>query len=187
MKMIGNYIKHLSASNEPLSADVYLIDGNKYCYVYDVGNNDESLSIIEGISKDKVIILSHYHQDHVGNVDKLQFRELYVGNLTYETIGKGTVVEDSYMIHDGITIEIKHCPSPHVSGSLIVTINKEYTLIADLYFTRQVYDTALASEMLNTLESIDTKYFVVSHQVETSIFEKEYLINELKEYFNYGS
>ena len=72
MNAIGNKIRYLSATNDPLSADVYLIDGDKYCYVYDVGNDDRSLQYINQLSKEKVIILSHHHKDHTGNIESVQ-------------------------------------------------------------------------------------------------------------------
>lgn len=183
MNKITDIITYLPASSDPLSADIYFIEGDTNCYVFDVGNCEKALQEIIAISQEKVIILSHYHKDHIGNIDKIGYRELYVGDLTKETIQRGTVVIDEVVIHDGVELFIQHCPSPHVNGSLIVTVNKEYTLIADLYFTRAGYDKELANEMLKVLEELETKYFVVSHQQGENIFEKKKLIKELKEYF----
>lgn len=183
MERINNVITYLPASSEPLSADVYFIEGDTCCYIFDVGNNEAALQAISATKKEKIVILSHYHKDHTGNIDKVDYKELYVGDLTKETIQRGTVVTDKVVIHDGVELVIQQCPSPHTKGSLIVTVNKEYTLIADLYFTRAEYDKELANEMLKVLENEDTKYFVVSHQQEENVFEKQKLIAELKEYF----
>ena len=183
MERINSVITYIPASLEPLSADVYFIEGDICCYIFDVGNNKAALQEISAVKKEKVVILSHYHNDHTGNIDKVNYKELYVGDLTKETIQRGTVVTDEFVIHDGVELLIQHCPSPHVNGSLIVTVNKEYTLIADLYFTRAGYDKELANEMLKELEALETKYFVVSHQQGENIFEKQKLIAELKEYF----
>ena len=60
MNVIGGKIKYLPATDNPLSADVYCIDGDKYCYIYDVGNNDTSLQYINQINKENIVILSHY-------------------------------------------------------------------------------------------------------------------------------
>ena len=183
MKKITDYITYLPASPDPLSADVYFIEGDANCYVFDVGNNEDALQAISATKKEKIVILSHYHKDHTGNIDKLTYKELYVGDLTLETIQKGMVITDEVVIRDGVELMIQHCPSPHTKGSLIVTVNKEYTLIADLYFTRVGYDKELADEMLKKLETLDTKHFVVSHQQGENVFEKQKLIAELKEYF----
>lgn len=182
MKTISNYLHYIPATSEPLSADVYVIEGDSCAYIYDVGNNREVLSFLSGI-KEKVIILSHPHNDHVGNVDKLDYKALYAGDATCEKIGKGTVITDGLTINDGVKIQIRHCPSPHTGGSLIVTINNEYTLLADLYFTRPPFDKKLAHAMLKVLGEIETEYFVVSHQEANPVFEKEYLIRELTTYF----
>lgn len=52
MNTISEKIKYLPATNDPLSADVFCIDGDQYCYVYDVGNNDRSWQYINQISKE---------------------------------------------------------------------------------------------------------------------------------------
>lgn len=184
MNAIGKRIKYLPATNDPLSADVYCVDGDECCYVYDVGNNDNSLHHINQISKEKIVILSHHHKDHTGNIEGIHYRELYVGKKTYEAIGKGIIVADKFTIHDGITIDVIPCTSPHTEGSLIITVDNEYTLIADLYFTRPPFDKEKAMKMIGSLSSIDTKYFVISHQEEEKVIPKENLIVELSEYFN---
>ena len=183
MKRINNVITYLPASSEPLSADVYFIEGDANCYVFDVGNKEDALQAISAMKREKVVILSHYHKDHTGNIDKVVYKELYVGDLTKETIQRGTVVTDEVIVRDGVELVIWQCPSPHTKGSLVVTVNREYTLIADLYFTRAGYDKELANAMLEALEQVDTKYFVVSHQRGENVFEKQKLIAELKEYF----
>lgn len=185
MEKINEYISYIPSVEEPLSADVYFIKGNKGYYIFDVGNNEGSLKEINSINGPKIVILSHYHKDHTGNIEKVNYEKLYVGDLTYDTIKQGVVVDEKITLVDGVKVEIVQCPSPHVDGSLIVNVNNEYTLIADLYFTRPaMMDKEKAHEMLKTLCSIDTKYFVVSHQEEQSIFLKEELLKELEEYFS---
>lgn len=184
MNTIGNKIKYLPAANDPLSADVYFIDGDKYCYIFDVGNNEHSLFQINQTKKEKIIILSHYHKDHTGNIKNINYRNLYVGKLTYETIEKGIIVNDEFTINDGVKIEVIPCTSPHTDGSLIINIDNKYALIADLYFTRPPFDKEKALKMLDILKNIDTEYFVISHLEEKKIVAKKELIIELSDYFN---
>ena len=183
MNTISGKIKYLPATNDPLSADVYCIEGDKYCYVYDVGNDDRSLQYINQIGKEKIVVLSHYHKDHTGNIVGLHYRDLYVGKKTYEVIGKGIIVEDTLTINDGVRIDVSYCISPHTDGSLIITVDNEYTLIADLYFTRPPFDKNKAMEMVESLRDIDTKYFVISHQEDEKVIPKDKLIAELTAYF----
>jgi glyoxylase-like metal-dependent hydrolase (beta-lactamase superfamily II) len=184
MNLITERIKYLPATCDPLSADVYFIEGDKYCYIYDVGNDDNSLHHINEVEKEKIVVLSHYHEDHVGNIDCINYRNLYVGKKTYETIGNGKLVEDVITINDGVKIEIIHCTSPHTDGSLILNVDNEYTLIADLYFTRPPFDRDKAIKMIDILNNINTKYFVISHQEDVKIVSKEKLVAELLDYFN---
>ena len=184
MNLITERIKYLPATCDPLSADVYFIEGDKYCYIYDVGNDNNSLHHINEVEKEKTIVLSHYHKDHVGNIDCINYRNLYVGKKTYDTIGKGKLVEDVITINDGVKIEIIHCTSPHTDGSLILNVDNEYTLIADLYFTRPPFDRDKAIKMIDILNNINTKYFVISHQEDEKIVSKEKLVAELLDYFN---
>ena len=185
MNTIGKKIKYLPATNDPLSADVYCIEGDKYCYVYDVGNDERSLQYINQIGKEKVVVLSHHHKDHTGNIVGLHYRDLYVGKKTYEIIGKGIIVEDALTINDGVRIDVSHCVSPHTEGSLIITVDNEYTLIADLYFTRPPFDEEKAMKMIDFLRNIDTQYFVISHQENENVIPKEKLIAELTVYFSH--
>ena len=184
MNTIGEKIKYLPATNDPLSAEVYCFDGEKYCYIYDVGNNNKALQYINQIEKDKIIILSHCHKDHIGNIKDIHYQNLYVGKETNEVVGTGIIVEDKIIIDDNVNIEITHCTSPHTDGSLIVTIDNEYTLIADLYFTRHPFDKKKAIKMIETLKEMDTKYFVISHLEVDKIVPKEQLTGELSEYFH---
>ena len=110
------------------------------------------------------MILSHHHKHHTGNIVGLHYRDLYVGKKTYEVIGKGVIVEDKLTINDGARIDVIHCTSPHTDGSLILTVDNEYTLIADLFFTRPPFDKEKAKKMIDSLRNIDTKFFVISHQ-----------------------
>ena len=151
MNTIGKRIKYLPATNDPLSADVYCIEGNKYCYIYDVGNNERSLQLVNQICKEKVVILSHHHKDHTGNIASVGYRNLYVGKKTFETIGAGVIVDDKIIINDGVKIEVMHCISPHTEGSLIINVDNEYTLIADLYFTRLPFDKEKALKMISSI------------------------------------
>ena len=183
MNIIAENIKYLPASNNPLSADVYFIEGDKSCYIFDVGNNDDSLYHINKINKEKVIVISHHHKDHIGNIEYIDYRNLYVGKKTYETIGKGEIVNETLTISDGTKIEIIHCASPHADDSLIVNVDNEYALIADLYFTRPPFDKEKTTQMIDTLKNADTKYFVISHQEDMKVVPKETLIKELLDYF----
>ena len=57
---ITEQISYIKASDNPLSADVVLVEGQEYLYVFDVGNNEEVAEYINSLSKKKRVVLSRY-------------------------------------------------------------------------------------------------------------------------------
>ncbi len=179
-------IRYLPASEEPLSADVFLIEGAAHMYVMDVGSCDAAYELLKAQEKPLVVILSHFHADHTANMARLTPEELYTGTLTAKKVG-GTVVRDAVQLEDGVRLEIRHCPSPHVNGSLILTVNNTYTLLGDLVFFRSDnYERGEAMHMLQVLEKLDTKYFICSHQ-DGKVQEKAKFLEVLRRLFDQKS
>ncbi len=179
-RKIGPSIRYLPASEQPLSAEVYFIQGEKNTYLYDVGNHIPTLNAIQALPKAPVAILSHYHADHTGNVLKAAFQQIYVGDFTREKLDVGTVVAEPMTIDDGTELEIIPCPSVHTPGSLILNVNREYCLIGDLFFCKPPVSTELARQMLEALSQVDTGFFVVSHSGVENIFDKKSFLVELR-------
>ena len=176
---ICEYINFIPSSDEPLSADVFFIKGDKKTYIYDVGSNEQAFNEIESVAGEKAVILSHFHPDHTANMKRISCDEIYLGKKTYEKLGKGIIVSDRIVIEDGLKLEIARFPSVHAKGSLVLTISSEYTLIGDLYYSNK----DVAREMITAMKRLDTKYFVPSHCGESPIIEKSILICELEDYF----
>lgn len=183
MLQICEYINYIPSSDEPLSADVFFIKGNSKTYIYDVGANEQSLKEIENVPGKKAVILSHFHPDHIANMARLDCDEIYLGRKTYEKLGKGTIVSDKIVIEDGLKLEIARFPSVHAKGSLVLTVNSEYTLIGDLYYSNRDFNRDIAREMLTAMRRLDTKYFIPSHCKDSPVIEKIKLISELEDYF----
>ena len=79
VRRICRQITYLPATLEPLSADVFFIESDDAVFIYDVGSCVAARERIEGITKDKIIVLSHFHADHTDNLLKIHFKELYAG------------------------------------------------------------------------------------------------------------
>lgn len=79
---ITDNISYIKASDAPLSADVILVDGQEYLYVFDVGNNEKVAEYLNSIPKKKRVILSHFHPDHMGNIGRVEFETVFVGGNT---------------------------------------------------------------------------------------------------------
>ena len=57
MNKINDYIKYIESTDEPLSSNVFFIEGKENTYIFDVGRNDEAYNEIQNINKNKVV---HY-------------------------------------------------------------------------------------------------------------------------------
>lgn len=79
---ITECVSYIKASDNPLSADVILIEGKEYLYIFDVGNNEKVAEYLNGIPKKKRVILSHFHTDHMGNIGRVEWESVYFGSNT---------------------------------------------------------------------------------------------------------
>ncbi len=79
---ITDTISYIKTSDNPLSADVILVDGQEYLYVFDVGNNEQVAEYLNTIRKKKRVILSHFHTDHMGNIGRVDWESVYFGANT---------------------------------------------------------------------------------------------------------
>ena len=79
---VTEHISYIKASDNPLSADVILIEGQEYLYVFDVGNNEQVAEYLNSLPKKKRVILSHFHTDHMGNIGRVNWNNVYFGANT---------------------------------------------------------------------------------------------------------
>lgn len=79
---ISDRISYIKASDAPLSADVILVDGRDYLYVFDVGNHEQVAAYLNSLPKKKRVILSHFHTDHMGNIGRIQWENVFFGANT---------------------------------------------------------------------------------------------------------
>ncbi|SDB42058.1 MBL fold metallo-hydrolase [Butyrivibrio sp. INlla16] len=183
MTRIDEKIKFLESSDNPLSADIYFIEGNEYTYIIDAGSNDAAFEYINSIDKKKIII-THFHQDHSENMNRINISDdnLYVGKHTRKTIGKGTIVETEIKINDGISIRILPIKNSHAKDSLCVVVNDEYLFLGDsFYSSTKGYNVSLLHDEIALLESITFSKAVLSH--DNTIHDRDYVLGNLKEIF----
>ena len=176
-------IRQIPATSDPLSADVFIIEGDARYYVFDVGSNDAAFQAISALDKPVTIILSHFHRDHTGNMSRLTPTETLAGARTLKYIASGTLVDAPLTIRDGVEISVQPCVSPHAPGCLIATVDGEYTFIGDLHYARPGTGQGEAKGMLNVLKKVNTRYFVPSHREGNPLVEKDVLLRDVKEYF----
>lgn len=183
MNHLAPRIRQIPATENPLSADVFIIEGDTRCYVFDVGSNDEAFSAIAALDKPLTVILSHFHRDHTANMSRLTPEKVLAGARTCKYVDNATLVDAPLTIRDGVEIVVQPCVSPHAPGCLIATVDGEYTFIGDLHYARPGTGQGEAKGMLNALKTLDTRYFVVSHAPGSPLVEKSALLQSVKAYF----
>ena len=183
MIQLAKKVCQIPAAKDPLSADVFIIEGDTRYYVFDVGCNDEAFEVLSTLDKPMTVILSHFHRDHIGNMARLAPDKVLAGARTCKYVDNATLVETPLIIRDGVEIVVQPCVSPHAPGCLIATVDGEYTFFGDLYYARPGTGQGEAKGMLNVLKTLNTRYFVVSHAQGNPLVEKAALLREIKAYF----
>ena len=177
---VDGIIKRIEMSENPLSADVFFVQGRNYTYIVDVGSNDASYEAVKAIPKKKIII-THFHADHAENLRRLKpaDEDLFVGDYTAKYYGGGTVIKEPMHIEDGVFMDILPLPSSHAKGSLTVIVNKAVILLGDgCYSNNKGYNVSLLYDLIKILKAAEFTTAIKSH--ESKEYSKEELIEELE-------
>ena len=188
LQKLPDYITHIPSVNddfENLSSDVFIIRGERYNYVYDVGNGGEALEALEK-TPEKIAIISHFHHDHIMNIDKLEFVDVIQGGITKKYTGVGRVIDEELLIEDGVSLRLFFLTNSHAKDFIVLEVGDYLFLSDSIYCTvvkgERVYNANLLKEQIKELEAVDAKYFVVSHD-EKLIYKKKEIIERLKEIY----
>ena len=165
----------------------WIFEGDDFVWIFDIGADDSvpmSLSIFE---KPKNAVISHFHPDHMENLEHAEFENIYLGANTFKYAKRGTVVEKEIFIDDGIKIHIFPLPSSHAKGSLGLETG-DYAFLGDgTYATmkqgRVCYNASVLKEEIAVLKKLSAKFFLISHD-EKFVRPKEEIIGELEEIYN---
>ena len=128
---ITDKISYLPAGENPLSADVGIVEGQKALWLFDLGNSAEAAEALNALKKPKNAVISHFHSDHLGNLDRVVLSELYLGANTFNYAWLGKFVRDDNYIDDGVKLRIFPLPSSHAKGSLGIEVSGEYAFLGD--------------------------------------------------------
>ena len=160
---ISSSIGYIEASEDPLSADVGIVQAASGTWLFDVGNGAENVS---GLGGEYSVVISHFHLDHVGNLGRIKWKELYLSPETYRHLGRGTVVEKDLYI-DGL--HIFPIPSSHCKGCLGLETEDGFAFVGDALYSKAkdgfyVYNAQLLREEINTLKKLKAQYLLESHR-----------------------
>ncbi len=193
---LTSQISYIKASEQPLSADVGIIKGACYTWLFDVGNSEEVATFLQNLPGEKILVLSHFHPDHIANWKQISHRELYQGANTYGYTKSGMVVERERPIEDGLSFHLVPLPSSHAKGSLLLEV-EEYAFLGDAtYCTRKkvpvekskeavvkpVYNAQLLKEEIQVLKGLRARYVLLSHDT-VFCHEKKEIIEELEQIY----
>ncbi len=167
MIRLSERVYYIKAVEEPLSADVGVVFGDRAAWLYDVGNSPAVSAELKGIGLPKIAVLSHFHPDHTGGLGDIAAEKVYLSAYTRKYIGFGdTVVEDVY-INDGIELRIFPLPSSHSKGALGLE-TQGFAFLGDGIYSmqkggRNVYNATLLKDTLDCLKRLGAKTFLLSH------------------------
>ena len=179
---INERISYIEATDDPLSADIGIIRCNDTEWLYDVGNDERSLA---GLKSQYNVVLSHFHQDHTGCLDKVQTGELYVSGETFRHTGRGIIADRDLAIGD---LHIFPIPSSHTKGCLGLEVAGEYAFVGDALYSKvkdgyYVYNAQLLKDEIATLKKLKASKLLVSH-FKGLIRPKHEVIEELEQIYS---
>ena len=75
---ITDRISYIKASENPLSADIGIVMGDRRIYLFDTGNGPSAKQELEEFlraypEKEVYCVISHFHEDHAGNFASFAF------------------------------------------------------------------------------------------------------------------
>ena len=186
---INDRLSYWKASQEPLSADIGVLEGDKYTWIFDMGNSPEAADCIRSIPGPKRVVLSHFHQDHIGNWREVEFETLYQGAHTFQYTNVGEIVRGSLTLEDGAAIRLFEIPSSHAKGCIGMEVDETYAFLGDAAYCtakytqgRLAYNANLLADELKVLRTLKAQYFLLSHD-DAFIRRKEEVLAELEEIY----
>lgn len=159
-------ISYIPSSTKPFSCDVVFIKGRKFTWIFDCGTTKEIADEINRIQTPKNIVISHFHPDHILNLARVNYDNLYVSKYTKKYTFKGTVLESDFITQDYLEqtitanlqntkntqslqnslaiqnddknqIKIFHLPSSHAKGCLCLACG-DYCFMGDGTYAKEL-------------------------------------------------
>ena len=179
---INDKISYVECSEDPLSADIGIVRDGEEIWLYDVGNDVRNL---EGLSGQYNVVLSHFHQDHVGSLEKIGIKKLYVSKETQKHVKPaGVIVEEDVFVGN---LHIFPLRSSHAKGSLGLEVDETYAFVGDALYCKAkegkyCYNAQLLREEIDKLKALKATYLLASHHPGL-VRRKDEVIVELEEIY----
>ncbi|MCR5187823.1 MAG: MBL fold metallo-hydrolase [Treponema sp.] len=184
---LNENISYLPASKEPFSADVVFIKTNKSTWIFDVGMGSPSYEEIKKIQGPKNVVISHFHPDHLMNLPRITYDNLYLSKYTKRYTFKGRVITEISSFDEDPQISLVPIPSSHAKGC-IALICGDYAFMGDSTYAKEkignhTYNSQLLNDMIKVMEELPVKYFCLSHD-KNFVQSKESVITLYKDIYS---
>lgn len=154
-------ISWLPGGENPLSAEVVLIRGDQRLWLYDVGCGERTRRALGELPPDTGIVLSHFHYDHLSNLEHLPHGPVYAGAYTRKKVPEAILVDGPMDLEPGLTV--LPFPSSHAKGCVALTLG-DYIFLGDgIYACRKGYNVSVLAQTIRTLETLPGERCCVSH------------------------
>lgn len=188
---ITERLSYFKARSSPLSSDIGVFEGRGHIWCFDVGNGSEMADCLKTLPKPRQIVLSHFHEDHIGNLAYADYEALRQSAYTFKHTEKGEIVRGSVTFEDGALIRLFEIPSSHAKGCIGMEIDEKYAFLGDSTYCsaknvhgRSVYayNATLLADEIKVLKGLRAEYFLLSHD-EKFVREKAEVVAELQEIY----
>ena len=181
--IINEKISYIECLDDPLSADIGIIRDGDAVWLYDVGSDERAISELTGNYN---VVLSHFHQDHTGNIGKITVKEAFVSDETKRHVQMGTVADRDVYIGN---LHIFPLPSSHCKGCLGLEVDEAYAFVGDALYSKfrdgyYIFNTQLVKDEIAVLKSLKAPYLLVSH-FKGLIRRRDEVIAELEELYQH--
>ena len=181
--VINEKISYIECSDDPLSADIGIIRNGDAVWLYDVGSDERAISELTGNYN---VVLSHFHQDHTGNIGKLNIKEAFVSHETKRHVQMGTVADRDIYIDN---LHIFPLPSSHCKGCLGLEVDETYAFVGDALYSKfrdgyYILNAQLVKEEIAVLKKLKAPYLLVSH-FKGMVRRRNEVIAQLEELYHY--
>lgn len=181
--IINEKISCIECSDDPLSADIGIIRDGDAVWLYDVGSDERAISELTGNYN---IVLSHFHQDHTGNIVRLNIKETFVSDETKRHVQMGTVADRDIYIGN---LHIFPLPSSHCKGCLGLEVDETYAFVGDALYSKfrdgyYIFNARLVKDEIAVLQNLKAPYLLVSH-FKGLVRRRDEVIAELTELYQH--
>ena len=180
--VINEKISYIECSDDPLSADIGIIRDGDAVWLYDVGGDERAITELTGNYN---VVLSHFHQDHTGNMGKLHIKDAFVSDETKRHVQMGTVADRDVFIGN---LHIFPLPSSHCKGCLGLEVDETYAFVGDALYSKfrdgyYIFNTQFVKDEIAVLKRLKAPYLLVSH-FKGMVRRRDEVIAELEELYS---